>query len=66
MNPKITLTVEKTVGTYHSNAMTAWVEKYIIDKRIYYRACARELQNFEGKHEGIVIVSFTTFFLCFL
>ena len=41
--------------------MTAWVEPW---NNGWY-ACARELQNFDGKHEGIKLVRVFFFFLIF-
>ncbi|XP_057294911.1 uncharacterized protein LOC130623439 isoform X2 [Hydractinia symbiolongicarpus] len=46
-------TVEHTKLRAYENAMTAWAEETKF--RSGYNVCARELQNFDGVHEGIRI-----------
>eukprot|EP00111_Clytia_hemisphaerica_P009522 TCONS_00027918-protein len=49
--------VEHTKRRNFMNAMTVWIEEQYNSKNkttVYY-ACARELQNFDGTHEGIKV-----------
>ena len=56
------MSVEHTIAKSYTNAMTAWVETN--DKMMaggignQIRVCTRELQNFDGIHKGIKIVSY--------
>ena len=58
-NYRVYTTAHHVKNNYH-DAMTVWTEKAPSTEsptETDIRICARELQNFDGKHEGIVIVS---------
>ena len=51
------VSIEHPQKKNYKNAMTVWSE---ITTRSYnedVRVCARELQNFDGIHQGIIVVS---------
>ena len=54
------VSVEHRQPRVFRNAMTAWIEKNVRNNgSTEYRICARELQNFDGVHRGIKVVSST-------
>ena len=52
------VSVEHTKRRTYTNAMTAWMES---GPSGYLHVCTRELQNFDGMHEGIRLVSLLLF-----
>ena len=57
--------VEHSEAKDYKNAMTVWSEITLSRSgRRVIRVCARELQNFDGIHKGIIIVSYAI--LCIL
>ena len=50
--PATFVSVEHTKRRSYTNAMTVWVESWYNG----WYVCVRELQNFDGKHEGIKLV----------
>ena len=51
---QVYVSVSHTKPKDYSNAMTVWAE---VKHQSLVFVCARELQNFDGVHEGVVIVS---------
>lgn len=58
-DPKVTVGIESPSSSLE-NAMTAWVQKYQYRNETRYQVCARELQNFDGRHIGFKIVSLSS------
>ena len=58
--PTVIASVYHSKPKNYQNAMTVWAELQPVSYRQFaVRVCARELQNFDGKHEGIEVVSLT-------
>lgn len=47
--------VEHTKKNNFQNAMTVWTERRVYNGFNYFYLCARELQNFDGIHEGVKV-----------
>ena len=57
--PATFVSVEHTKRRSYTNAMTVWVESWYNG----WYVCVRELQNFDGKHEGIKLVRMIYMFI---
>ena len=68
-NVTVYASIENPERSYYQNAMTVWSE---ITSRYYdyytkdIRVCARELQNFDGIHKDIIVVSNQKEFIFYL